>query len=355
MKRAIELARGPASTSPNPRVGAVAVRSKQIVAETAYGGPGTPHAEAALTTMGDLRDADVYVTLEPCSHHGTTPPCADALIEAGVARVVAAGRDPDQRVSGSGFAKLEAAGIKVTIGILEDEARLLNLGYLHQRATGRPLVTLKVASSLDGKFSASDGSSRWITGPDARRKVHSRRAEVDAVLTGSGTVIADDPALTARDVDIDPIRQPIPIVVDSHGRVAASAKIFERPGAIVATVPGIPHERETEWKEAGAEVLVLPPHPDGGVDLAELLRALSSRAWNEIYCEAGPRLTTSLIDEDLVDVIEWHLAPKLVGGTGEGVGDIGVGHIRDAVRFKILRTQRIGDDVILTLERRAGH
>ncbi|MGH2807694.1 MAG: bifunctional diaminohydroxyphosphoribosylaminopyrimidine deaminase/5-amino-6-(5-phosphoribosylamino)uracil reductase RibD, partial [Actinomycetota bacterium] len=200
MARAIELARIPLHTSPNPRVGAVVVRDGEVIGEGYHFGAGRPHAETeALRGVDDARGATVYVNLEPCMHRAETPPCAPALVEAGVARVVAALEDPDERVRGRGFEYLREHGVEVTGGVMAAEARALNAAFIHQRTTGRPLVTLKLALTIDGRLAASDGTSRWVTGPEARAVVHRRRAETDAILVGSGTVLADDPSLTARD------------------------------------------------------------------------------------------------------------------------------------------------------------
>ncbi|HYP22907.1 MAG TPA: bifunctional diaminohydroxyphosphoribosylaminopyrimidine deaminase/5-amino-6-(5-phosphoribosylamino)uracil reductase RibD, partial [Actinomycetota bacterium] len=296
MARALELASTPAFASPNPRVGAVVVRDGAVLGEGAHEGPGTPHAEALALSGIDARGATVYVSLEPCNHHGRMPPCAPALAEAGVARVVAAMEDPDPRVAGSGFEVLRAAGIDVEVGLLRDRAERLNRAYLHHRRTGRAFVSLKLALTLDGRMTAADGSSQWITGPEARRIVHARRVECDAVMVGAGTVLADDPQLTARDVPAP--RQPLRVIVDAAGRVPASAAALG-DGSVVATTAAAPHETQIAWKETGAEVLVLPEE-SGGVDLGALLDALGSRNVVEVLCEGGPRLASSLVRDDLV-------------------------------------------------------
>lgn len=348
MARALELASTPAFASPNPRVGAVVVRDGAVLGEGAHEGPRTPHAEALALRGIDARGATVYVTLEPCNHHGRMPPCAPALAEAGVARVVAAMEDPDPRVAGSGFEVLRAAGIDVEVGLLRDRAERLNRAYLHHRRTGRAFVSLKLALTLDGRLTAADGSSQWITGPEARRIVHARRVECDAVMVGAGTILADDPQLTARDVPAP--RQPLRVIVDAAGRVPASAAALG-DGSVVATTAAAPHETQIAWKETGAEVLVLP-EGSGGVDLGALLDALGSRNVVEVLCEGGPRLASSLVRDDLVGRLDLHYGPILTGG-GASLDDLGVGSMAEALRFDVEDTGRAGDDVLVTLVRRS--
>ena len=351
MRRAIELALRPDFTSPNPRVGAVLARDGRVLAEGAHHGPGTAHAEAAaLAAVADARGATCYVTLEPCAHQGRTPPCAPALVAAGVKRVVAAIEDPDERVSGKGFAYLRDNGVEVVTGVLAQDAADMNVAYLHQRKTGRPLVTLKLASTLDGRFAAADRSSVWITGDAARTVVHRRRLEVDAVLVGAATVVDDDPALTVRRVPAG--RQPTRIVVDSSGRIDASSAVFA-PGAdlIVATTDRRPHAREVAWKEAGAEVLVLPPDGDDRVDLVALIAELARRGWLEIMCEGGGEVATSLLRADLVDRLELFFGAVVVGAGGPEIGDLGVPTLSAAPRFRLVVHERLGDDLRLVYER----
>ena len=353
MARALSLAaRGLYTTTPNPRVGCVIVRNGAVLGEGWHERPGEAHAEVAALRNAvarghDPRGATVYVTLEPCNHHGRTPPCAPALVDAGVGRVVVAMEDPDARVGGAGLDLLRGAGIDVEVGVLRDEAERLNCAYLHHRRTGRAYVSLKLALTLDGHVSAADGSSQWITGPEARRIVHARRVECDAVMVGAGTVLADDPRLTARDVPAP--RQPLRVVVDSVGCVPAGAAALGE-GSIVATTAAAPHETQIAWKETGAEVLVLPA--DGrGVDLAALLDALGSRGIVEILCEGGPRLASSLLRDDLVGRLELHYGPLLTGG-GASLVDLGVTSMSDAVRFDVEETVRAGADLLVTLVRK---
>lgn len=353
MERALELALSPPFASPNPRVGAVVVRDGAIIGEGAHLGPGTPHAEAvALEAAGDARGASVYVTLEPCNHHANTPPCAPALVEAGVARVIAATTDPDGRVGGRGLALLREAGIEVETGLLEAEARAINTAYFHHRSTGRAYLTLKLALTLDGRMAAPDGTSRWITGTAARAQVHRRRLEADAVMVGSGTVAEDDPSLTVRAVPAP--RQPAVVIVDGSGTVVPEgASLFRmHDEVIVATHASVPHERRLAWKQAGAEVLVLPALEGGrGVDIDELLGELGRRGMVEVYCESGPRLATHLLAADLVARLELHHGAILVGEGGAALGDLGIRSIADAARWRLVSCEVFDDDVVTTYER----
>jgi len=349
MRRALELARRATFTSPNPKVGCVLVRDGYTLGEGHHAGAGSPHAEmVALSSASETRGATVYVTLEPCTHHGRTPPCTPALIDAGIARVVAATRDPDARVGGRGLDQLARAGLEVITGILEPEARALNRTYIHHRLTGRPFVSLKLALSLDGRLAAPDGSARWITGPGARRATHLRRMEADAVLVGSGTALADDPALTVR--DLPPSRQPARVLVDSSGRTPPSARIFGDGDVVVVTTDASSHEVQTRWKETGAEVLVAPRSADG-VDLAGMLDALGQRDWLELYVEGGGRLATSLLKADLVDRLDIHHGPVMLGRGGPEIGDIAVVTMDDARSWRLLSTDSVDDDVLMSYER----
>jgi diaminohydroxyphosphoribosylaminopyrimidine deaminase/5-amino-6-(5-phosphoribosylamino)uracil reductase len=350
MRRALELARSWPHASPNPRVGAVVVRDGRVVAEGRHEGAGTPHAEMKALDGVDASGATLYVNLEPCDHHGRTPPCAPALVAAGIVRVVAAHEDPDPRVRGRGFAALERRGVDVTTGVLAAEAGATNAPYLHHARTGLPLVSLKLATSLDGRLSAPDGSARWITGPEARARVHARRAEVDAVVVGAGTIVADDPLLTARGDASRAGVQPARVVVDALGRVSPEARVFARgTDVIVATTDRCPHERQTAWKETGAEVAVFPEGP-GGVDLGALLRWLGERPMLDVMCEGGARLATSLLSQDLVDRLEVHLGPVLLGRGGASLGDLGVATMADARRWQLVEVERNGDDAVMVLE-----
>lgn len=349
MTRALELASRPPFTSPNPRVGAVVVRDGVVISEGTHEGSGTPHAETVALDGVDAAGATLYVNLEPCVHHGKTPPCAPAVIEAGIRRVVVAIQDPDERVAGNGIELLRAVGLDVVVGPGADAAREINRAYLHQRATGRPLLTLKLAMSLDGKVAAADGTSRWITGEPARARVHGRRLEVDAVLIGAGTVISDDPRLTVRDVAAP--RQPARVVLDATGRVPATSQVFGEGYVVVMTTVEAPHPLKTQWKEAGAEVVEVAASPSGGVELASVLDNLGARGWIEVYCEGGAALASSLLAEDLVDRLELNYGPIVIGGDGIGLGPLGVRTIEDVSKWKTIEVTRMGDDIVTVLER----
>lgn len=348
MSRALELAASVSFTSPNPRVGAVLVRDGRVLAEASHAGAGWPHAEALVLEDVDASDATLYVTLEPCAHQGRMPPCAPAVAAAGVSRVVAAAKDPDERVSGKGFHLLREAGVTVDMGLMESEARRLNAAFFFHRSTARPLVTLKLALTLDGRLSAADGSSQWISGPGARSIVQRRRSEVDAIVVGVGTVIADDPSLNVRDVPH--AHQPARVVVDSSGRSPLTARLFEGAAeVIVATTSSCPHDTQTAFKEKGAEVLVVADL-DGRVDPAALVESLGRRGWLELYCEGGGELATSFLRAGVVDRIELNYGPLLTGRGGADIGELGATSLGDAARWTTVSVDRIGNDACLVLE-----
>lgn len=346
MSRALQLARrGLFTTTPNPRVGCVIVKDGRVVGEGWHERAGTPHAEIhALKAAGEAaRGATVYVTLEPCSHHGRTPPCAEALIEARVGRVVAAMSDPNPLVAGGGISMLVLAGIQAEVGLLEAEARALNPGFVSRMTRKRPWVRLKTASTLDGKTALANGASQWITGAAARADVQTLRARACAVLTGSGTVLADNPRMTVRDFDIG--RQPLRVVVDSALRTPPDAAILP---ALVACHRAPPAARAA-LERAGAEVVELPG-PDGRVDLAALLALLAQRGVNELHVEAGAALNGALLAARLVD--EWvaYLAPMAVGDAARGLfAHPPLTALADASRFRLADVRQVGDDLRLTL------
>lgn len=340
MSQALELAASAALTSPNPRVGAVVVRDGVVVGRGRHDGAGHPHAEAVALRGIDAGGATLYVNLEPCSHRGRTPPCAPAVVDAGIERVVAAMKDPDERVAGRGLDYLRAQGVDVTLGVLETDARHLNAAFIHHRRLGRPLVTLKLALSVDGRLTAPDGSSQWITGAEQRAAVHRRRAQVDAILVGAGTVLTDDPSLTAREVGAT--RQPARVVVDARGVVAPDARTIAGPGeAIVATTAGCPHELQTAYKERGADVVVLEEAPEG-VDLRALLAHLGARGHLEVYCEGGAELGSSLLRAGLVARLELYYGPVVLGG-GRALEDLGVTTLTEAPRWTLTAAGPVGD------------
>lgn len=315
IRLALELAaKGMNTTTPNPRVGCVIVKENKIIG-TGYTQP-AGHAHAEVQALNDVADrgfdaegATVYVTLEPCSHHGRTPPCADALIRARVARVVAAIADPNPMVAGQGLTRLEAAGIQVTCGVLEEEAREINIGFLSRMQRAKPWVRLKTAASLDGMTALHDGTSQWITGQEARADGHVWRARACAILTGIGTVMEDDPQLTVRAIDTP--RQPQRIVIDSCLHISPHARVLDGdPTWIVAAQPD--PAKEKVLRDHGHEVIVLP-NESGKVDLPSLMAELGRRQINELHVEAGFKLNGSLIREDCVDELLVYLAPSLLG------------------------------------------
>jgi diaminohydroxyphosphoribosylaminopyrimidine deaminase/5-amino-6-(5-phosphoribosylamino)uracil reductase len=350
MRRALSLAEsGLGLASPNPMVGAVIASHGAIVGEGWHEGPGTPHAEvmALGRAGGKARNATLYVTLEPCSHHGRTPPCAPAVARAGIARVVAAMRDPNPVVDGHGFDQLRAAGVNVEEGLLGPEAARLVAGFAKHSLTGRPFVTLKMAASLDGKVAARDGSSRWITGEAARMDVHRLRAASDAIVVGATTALADDPALSVRLPGFRG-RQPLRVLADGTGRVPAAGSLFDSAApTLVATTPeGAGRAREA-WEGAGAEVLVLDEATGDRLPLDRLMEALGKRDVQTVLIEGGPTLAWSAVHEGIVDRLVLYLAPKLIGGAASPgiLGGDGVHAIAGALPLTISDVTTIGNDL----------
>jgi diaminohydroxyphosphoribosylaminopyrimidine deaminase / 5-amino-6-(5-phosphoribosylamino)uracil reductase len=351
MGRALELARnGLGLAAPNPMVGAVVVRSGRVVGEGWHEGPGTAHAEVnAIGAAGDLaRGATLYVTLEPCSHYGRTPPCAPAVVEAGIIEVVCAVRDPNPAIDGRGFFILREAGVQVTEGVLREEVEELIAGFARHVRTGLPLVTLKMAASLDGKVAARDGSSRWITGKAAREDVHRLRAAAGAIVVGAGTAMADDPSLTARLPGFRG-KGPLRVLLDATGRTPATGALFDRSApTVVATVPACPGEARAAWESAGAEVLVVEgPGVAGRVPLYPLMEALGKRDVQDVLIEGGPTVAWAAVEEGVVDRLVLYLAPKLIGGRdAPGIlGGDGIATIADALSVKIRGWEQVGEDI----------
>ena len=355
LARARELAaNGRGRVSPNPAVGAVVLRDGRMVAEGWHEGPGLPHAEAmALAAAGDAaRGATVVCTLEPCSHHGRTPPCADALVAAGVARVVVGLRDPLERDRAQGVEVLRAAGIEVVVAEADDAAACADLiaPFLVHAVTGLPEVTLKLATSLDGKIATATGESRWISGPASRALVHRWRADADAVGVGIGTALADDPRLTARDVD-GPLRQPARVVFDSqatlplHSALAHTAR--ELP-VIVLAAEDAPVTRVVALEAVGVEVVRVPVMPEERIVPA--LRALGQRGIQSLFVEGGAGLAGALLQAGAVDRVAWFLAPILIGGreAPSAIGGAGAVHLADAPRLLHPRHETVGDDLLVT-------
>ena len=358
MRRALDLARAArGTTSPNPPVGAAVVRGGRIVGEGATQPPPGDHAEVvALRQAGDsARGAALCVTLEPCSHFGRTPPCADAVIAAGIARVIAAVRDPNPKVSGRGFDRLRQAGIAVEIGEGREEAEDLIAPHVKLVATGLPLITVKFAMSLDGKIATRTGESKWITGEESRRYVHEMRSQADAIMAGIGTVLADDPSLTARDADNAPLpRQPLRVIADSAGRLPPDAALLKQPGkTLIATAS---ESAASRIRALGADALALPA-PDGRVDLRALMTALAERGIASVFVEGGGTLLGSLIDAGLADKIAGFIAPIIIGGetAPSPIAGVGAARMADALRLSTVKMRRFGDDVAVFGDiRRAG-
>ena len=350
MARALELARkGHYSTHPNPRVGCVIVRDGQVVGEGWHVRAGEPHAEVhALRAAGDnARGATAYVTLEPCSHHGRTPPCADALVNAGLARVVVAMQDPNPEVAGRGMQRLAQAGIAIHSGVLEGEARALNQGFLKRMEHGLPFVRVKLAMSLDGRTAMASGESQWITGPAARSAVQRLRAQASVVLTGADTVLADGARLTVRaaELGLDPeqtalalSRPPLRVLIDGRLRVPLDAPFFKAGPALVATCVAV-----EEQYANGPECLIVPGG-DGQVDLRALLQALAARGVNEVLVEAGPRLAGAFAQQGLVDEYQIFVAGKFLGSTARPLLDWPLAQMRDAPLLQIIDMRAVGDD-----------
>ncbi|MBD9485268.1 bifunctional diaminohydroxyphosphoribosylaminopyrimidine deaminase/5-amino-6-(5-phosphoribosylamino)uracil reductase RibD [Pseudomonas sp. PDM14] len=357
MARALELARkGLYSTHPNPRVGCVIVRDGKIVGEGWHARAGEPHAEVhALRQAGDkARGATAYVTLEPCSHHGRTPPCADALVAAGVTRVVAAMQDPNPEVSGRGLLRLMQAGIAVSSGVLEAEARALNAGFIKRMEQGLPFVRVKLAMSLDGRTAMASGESQWITGPEARSAVQRLRARASVVLTGADTVLADQARLTVRADELGlgaelaalaVARPPLRVLVDGRLRVPLSAPFFQAGSALVATCAAA--AARDRFLEDGHELLAVPGS-NGHVDLRKLLVELAARGANEVLVEAGPRLAGAFARAGLVDEYQLFVAAKFLGSSARPLLDWPLARMAEAPELKIVDMRAVGDDWRIT-------
>lgn len=360
MRAALALARrGLGQTWPNPSVGAVVVRDGRVVGRGWTRPGGRPHAETeALARAGAAaRGATVYVSLEPCSHHGKTPPCAQALIEAGIARAVIACEDPDPRVKGAGEAALAAAGVAVRSGVLEAEARELNAGFFNRVTLGRPLVTLKAATGLDGRIATHRGESRWITGEEARARGHILRATHDAIMIGVGAASIDDPQLTCRLPGLE-ARGPIRIVVDGRLRLPLTNRLVRDAKQIptwVIAAEGLDAQREEALLDCGVEVLVVPRDASGEYpDLHEAMRALGARGLTRVLVEGGGHLTAALLRANLIDRIVWFRAGLLVGGDGVPVAvPFGVDRLDQAPRFMRAAVAPCGEDVVETWVRPA--
>lgn len=339
MMRAIRLAeQGLFTASPNPRVGCVITKNHEVLAEGWHEKAGEAHAEivalAKLKNPEDAVGACVYVSLEPCSHTGKTGPCADALIKAGVTRVVCAMIDPAPNVSGKGFEKLKAAGIEVVSSLLEVEARELNPGFIKRMEKGLPFVRLKLAMSLDGKTALHNGESKWITGEAARRNVHLWRARSDAILTGSATIMTDNPAMTARLENGVPVRQPLCCVIDSKNRISRDARIFQTKTVTVGL------DNTSDW--------IVKADEKGKVDLLSLLQLLAKKEINEVWVEAGASLAGALIEKKLVDELFIYMAPVILGDKARSLLEISkIERMSDRYQLELLESRQFGQDLRL--------
>ena len=357
MARALQLAiHGLYTTGVNPRVGCVLVKDNQLIGEGWHERAGEAHAEVMALRDAERRGHDVkgataYVTLEPCAHHGKTPPCAEALINAGISRVVAAMADPNPLVAGKGFALLQAAGIEVAAPLMAAEAEALNVGFVKRMRLGLPWVRLKMAGSLDGRSALANGQSQWITGPEARADGHRFRARAQAIITGVGTVVADDPQLTVRGVAAPtgqtgqplPRTAPLRVVVDTHLRTPTSASILQG-GCLIATASVDPI-KTAALQAAGAEIVVLLS-ADGRVDMDALLRHLAQRGTNEVHVEAGAQLSGSFIKADLVDELLLYMAPTLLGSDARGWFDgLNLSRLGQKIRLKFQDVRLLGPDL----------
>ncbi|WP_154915336.1 bifunctional diaminohydroxyphosphoribosylaminopyrimidine deaminase/5-amino-6-(5-phosphoribosylamino)uracil reductase RibD [Klebsiella grimontii] len=358
MARALKLAaRGRFTTHPNPNVGCVIVKDGEIVGEGFHYRAGEPHAEVhALRMAGEkAQGATAYVTLEPCSHHGRTPPCCEALIAAGVSRVVAAMQDPNPQVAGRGLYRLQQEGVDVSHGLMMNEAEALNKGFLKRMRTGFPWIQLKMGASLDGRTAMACGESQWITSPQARRDVQRLRAQSHAILTSSATVLADDPALTVRwdELNADTqalypqenLRQPLRIVIDSQNRVTPQHRIVEQAGE---TLFARTREDERQWPE-NVRTLLVPEH-NGRLDLVVLMMLLGKQQINSIWVEAGSTLAGALLEAGLVDELIVYIAPKLLGSDARGLCVLpGLEKLEQAPHFKFNEIRHVGPDICLHL------
>jgi diaminohydroxyphosphoribosylaminopyrimidine deaminase/5-amino-6-(5-phosphoribosylamino)uracil reductase len=350
MQRALELAgRGLYTTTPNPRVGALIVRDGKIIGEGWHERAGEPHAE--VNAVRDAREkhgadavkgATVYVTLEPCSHHGRTPPCADLLVREGAGQVIAAMEDPNPEVAGHGFARLRDAGIDVRCGLMENDARELNIGFVSRMTRGLPWVRLKVAASLDGKTALTNGQSQWITSPEARADGHAWRARACALLTGIGTVLEDDPQLNVREVASK--RQPLRIIIDSRLQTPLEARILEGGNVLIACAVE-DNEARVRLEAKGAEIVVLP-NPNGKVELMDLLRELGRRKLNEIHVEAGFKLNGSMLREGCIDELLLYLAPSIIGDAAQGMFNLpALANLEGRTQLKLHKVSQVGPDL----------
>jgi diaminohydroxyphosphoribosylaminopyrimidine deaminase/5-amino-6-(5-phosphoribosylamino)uracil reductase len=353
MQLALEASRRAANVSPNPAVGCVIVKDGSVIAEGFTQPPGGEHAEAmALRLAGEAaRGATAYVTLEPCSHQGRTPPCSGALIAAGIARVVYAIDDPDERVAGRGRAQIEAAGVAVECGDGAAGAGRQLEAYLKHRRTGLPFVTVKYAATLDGRIAAGSGDSRWVSGPETLKWAHRNRPYIDAMLVGSSTVVIDNPQLTARPEGIENPHQPLRVVVDSRGRIDPGRNVLAGASkTLIATTEASAKDWRQSIAATGGEVVVYAADAEGHVDLPALLRDLGKREVLSLLVEGGGVIIGSFFDQRLVDKVTLVIAPLIVGAADApaAVAGHGARYMRDAVRLREMTVDRLGEDILVT-------
>ncbi len=347
MRRALRLAlKGRGKVSPNPMVGAVVVQRDRVVGEGAHLQVGGPHAEVhAFAAAGrQSRGATLYVTLEPCSHQGRTPPCAEAVLRAGIRRVVCAMEDPDPQVHGRGIAQLRAAGLQVEVGLGQQEAERQNAAYLKHRRTGLPLVVLKLAQSLDGRIATATGDTQWISGAPSRTLVHRWRSWADAVMVGAGTVLADDPQLDVRLVRGP---SPRPLVVDGRLRVPLKARVFQRPGAVLITADTAPAKKRRAFEAKGVSVWTFPARR-GQLDLGQVVARAGNEGLTSILLEGGGQVATAALRARVVDELRVFVAPLLIGEGISGVGDLGIRRLTEALRLEEVALRRLGPDLLYT-------
>jgi len=362
MARAIRLAwRGLYTTSPNPRVGCVLVRDGEVIGEGYHIRAGEGHAEVnALAAAGDARGATAYVTLEPCSHHGKTPPCAEALVNAGVSRVIAAMVDPNPQVAGRGMNKLADAGIEISSGLLEAQARELNPGFIKRMESGTPFVRIKLASSLDGRTAMASGESKWITGSAARQDVQRLRARSSAIITGVDSLIHDDSSLTVREPELgldnaaEIVRtQPLRVVLDSQLRTPLSAAILKQPGRTVIATLDDSGEKADALRQAGAEIVSFGEE-NGRISLTELLQWLASEQCNEVLFETGATLAGVVMQQQLADQVWLYQAPVFMGSETRPLFDWPIHQMADKCKLEVVDQRQFGPDIRLILQPETG-
>ncbi len=357
MAEAIKLARkGLYSTDPNPRVGCVIVKDNKLISSGWHEFAGGPHAEVnALRSIGSVSHSELYITLEPCSHYGKTPPCVDQIIEHKPERVVIAMQDPNPLVSGKGIAKLKAANIDVIVGILEEEAGEVNCGFISRFERQKPYLRLKMATSLDGKTALNNGQSQWITAEPARRDVQFLRARSSAILTSAATILSDNPSLDVRLSNKElgqeyEVRQPVRVVIDSRLRLTGAERIFNQGGPVWIYTLNNDSSRHTALNAAGAQITVLEATGKGQIDLSQLMNHLARREINEVHTECGQSLAGALLQQNLVDELIVYMAPQILGSRARGAFDIGeLTEMNSRLDYKMKQVRSIGDDLRITL------